>query len=97
MDQTGSRPPVIVTFFGASLALKLLLSKHELIITSCCIQSTLKKNLCFFFACAGSLLLCWLFSHGKEGLLSTWGARASHCSGFSCWGAWTLVVGVPGL
>ena len=31
------------------------------------------------------------FSSCRErGLLSSWGAWASHCSGFSCHGAWTL-------
>ena len=39
----------------------------------------------FIFGCAGSLLLCQLFSScGKWGLLSSCGARASHCGDFSC-------------
>ena len=29
-------------------------------------------------------------SCGKQGLLSSCGALASHCSGFSCWGLWAL-------
>ena len=29
-------------------------------------------------------------SCGEEGLLSTCSSRASHCSGFSCWGALAL-------
>jgi len=42
-------------------------------------------------------------SCGKQGLLSSCGARSSHCGGFSCCGAWTLgyprapVVTVTGL
>ena len=37
------------------------------------------------FGCAGSLLLLGLFSrYEKQGLLSSCGVRASHCSGFSC-------------
>ena len=40
------------------------------------------------FGCAGSSLLCRLFSScGKQGLLSSCGVQASHCSGFSCCGA----------
>ena len=55
------------------------------------------------FGCAGSLLLHGLFSSCRErGLLSSCGTWASHCSGFSCWGAQTLghtgfVAGVRGL
>ena len=42
----------------------------------------------FIFGCAGSLLLCGLFSScSEQGLVSSCGARASHCSGFSCHGA----------
>ena len=38
-----------------------------------------------FFSCAGSSLLQGLFSNcGEQGLLSSYGALASHCSGFSC-------------
>ena len=48
------------------------------------------KFLSFFSGCAGSLLLCRLFSSCGKGLLSSCGAWASHCSGFSCWGAWAL-------
>ena len=44
-----------------------------------------------FFLFAGSSLLCRLFSScHSQGLLSSWGALASHCGGFSCWGAWAL-------
>ena len=44
-----------------------------------------------FFLFAGSSLLCRLFcSCSSQGLLSSWGALASHCGGFSCWGAWAL-------
>ena len=42
----------------------------------------------FIFGCAGSSLL--LSSSGERGLLSSSGARASHCSGFSCCEAWAL-------
>ena len=38
----------------------------------------------FTSGCAGSPLLCCLFSGcGEQGLLSTCGQLASHCSGFS--------------
>ena len=44
VDQTGSRPPVTMTFFGASLALgsalEILGSSTELVIPSCLTQST---------------------------------------------------------
>ena len=43
------------------------------------------------FGCAGSLYLHRLFSScGKRGLLSSCGAQASHCNGFSCRGAQSL-------
>ena len=45
----------------------------------------------FIFGSAGSLMLCGLFcSCSEQGLLSSWGARASHCGGFSCCGAQAL-------
>ena len=45
----------------------------------------------FLFDCAGSLLLLWTFSSCRErGSLPSCGAGASHCSGFSCQGAWAL-------
>ena len=45
----------------------------------------------FIFCCAGSSLLCGLFSScSKWGLLSSCIAWASHCGGFSCWGVWTV-------
>ena len=51
-----------------------------------------KKNL-FIFVCIGSLLLCVAFSScGERGLLFRCGVQASHCSGFSCCGAWGLGV-----
>ena len=41
------------------------------------------------FGSAGYSLLCKLFSScGEQGLL--YGKQASHCSGFSCCGAWSL-------
>ena len=44
----------------------------------------------FIFGCAGSLLLCSLFSRGSEqGLLYSCGAWTS-CVGFSCCGAGAL-------
>ena len=53
----------------------------------------------FTFGCTGSLMLfAWAFSSsGEWGLLSTCGAWASHCSGFSCCeaqvlGMWASVV-----
>ena len=44
------------------------------------------KSYVFFpFGCAGSLLLPGRFSSCREwGLLSSYGAQASHCSGSSC-------------
>ena len=49
------------------------------------------KKYLFLFGCTGSLLLCGLFSScGERRLLSSWGARASHCGGFSYCGAWAL-------
>ena len=45
----------------------------------------------FIFGCAVSSSLCRLFSScGKQRLLSSCSARASHCSGFSCFGAQAL-------
>ena len=45
----------------------------------------------FFFGCARSLLLWELFSSCiEQGLLSSWGAQASHCSGFSRCKAWAV-------
>ena len=47
-----------------------------------------KKFIYFFiFGCAGSLLVRLFSSCGEQGLLSTCGAPASHCSGFSCYRA----------
>ena len=44
----------------------------------------LKNNCLFMFGCAGSSLLCRRISHcSEQGLLSSCGAQASHCSGFS--------------
>ena len=57
----------------------------------------------FVFGCAGSSLLHRLFSScGKQGLCSSCGVQAPHCSGFSCRGARALgaqasVVAAPGL
>ena len=52
------------------------------------------KFFIFLFYCLGVLgLHCCMqtfSSCGEEGLLSSWSARASHCSGFSCWGALDL-------
>ena len=57
-------------------------------------EISLKKNdfiYLLIFGCAGSLLLCGLFSScGEQGLLSSCSTRASHCSGFSCCGAQAL-------
>ena len=48
--------------------------------------------ICFkIFACTRSSLLSGLFySWGKQRLLSSCGAQASHCGGFSCCRAWAL-------
>ena len=53
---------------------------------------TIKNIILFiYFGCAGSPLLCRLFSRcGEWGLLSTWGVQASHCGGFSSCGALAL-------
>ena len=57
----------------------------------------------FPFGCAGSSLVLRLFSScSEQGPLSTSGARASHCGGFSCCGARALgragsVLVAPGL
>ena len=47
----------------------------------------------FIFGCAGSPLLCWLFSScSEQELVSSCSVWASHCCGFSCSGAWLLGV-----
>ena len=52
----------------------------------------------FIFDCAGSSLLCGLFSScGDRGLLSSWGAQASRCSGFPCFKALAPGVAACGL
>ena len=44
-----------------------------------------KKNYVFISGCAGSSLLCGLFSSCREQeLLCSCGAQTSHCGGFSC-------------
>ena len=44
-----------------------------------------------FLAALGLRCCMWTFSScGKRGLLLSCGARASHCGGFSCCGAWAL-------
>ena len=44
----------------------------------------------FVFVCPGSSLLCVDFSAcGQWGLLTSCGMWASHCSAFSCWGAYS--------
>ena len=69
-------------------------SFHDSFTTGChcftCIPSLLlyflKLFYLFTFDCAGSLLLCRLFSNcGKQGCSRD--VQASHCSGFSCCGA----------
>ena len=45
----------------------------------------------FIFGCAGSSLLCRLFSgFSKQWLLCSCDARVLHCGGFSCCRAWAL-------
>ena len=54
---------------------------------------SLKKNAISLsiFACVGfSLLLALSLVFGEPGLLFGCSVRASHCSGFSCCGAWAL-------
>ena len=47
----------------------------------------------FFFVCAKSLLLHWAFPSCRErGLLSSWGAQASHCGSSSGCAALALCV-----
>ena len=63
---------------------------------------TIKNIILFiYFGCAGSPLLCRLFSRcGEWGLLSTWGVQASHCGGFSSCGAlalWDVGLSVCGM
>ena len=71
------------------------------------IQHLFKKMIQLFsIGCAGSLLLHRLFSSGEQGLLSSCGAQASGCCGFSCFRArvleclgfsscWASVVAIP--
>ena len=59
--------------------------------------SELFKNL-FIFDCAGSSWLCGISSSCWErGLLSSGGAQAYHCGGFSCCRAQTLELGLSSL
>ena len=47
-------------------------------------EKTFSKNVCFWL-CFVFVAACWLFSSCGEGaLLPSFGAEASHCSGFSC-------------
>ena len=49
------------------------------------VLSWFKSSYLFTFGCAGSSLLCQLFSsRGKQGQLSSCGVQ-TYCSGFSCW------------
>ena len=58
----------------------------------------LKIFILLIFGCAGSSLLCGLFSsRGEQGPLSSCRAQAFHCGGFSCCGAWASVVAARGL
>ena len=65
------------------------------------LKKLFNRNL--FISCSGSLLLYGLFSScGELRLLSSCGAQASHCGGFSrcgaeALGAWGSVVVAPGL
>ena len=58
-------------------------------------------KVCFFFlnylfGCAGFSLLCRLFSsRGEQGRLSSFGAWATHCGGFSRRRVWASVVVAP--
>ena len=56
---------------------------------------SIKKKFSFIFSCAGSLLLHGLFSSCREqGLLSSSGVQASHCSGLSYCRGWALELAV---
>ena len=71
-------------FFRIYIQLSIRLSWHQL---------SFLKNIIylFIFGCAGSLLLHRLLSiSGKSGAALRFGAWASHCSGSSCCGTWTL-------
>ena len=58
------------------------------------IRVFLKKYFCFYlfiFGCIGSpLLRVGFLQLGRAGATLRRGARASHCGGFSCWGARAL-------
>ena len=62
-----------------------------------------KKINLFIYGCTRSLLLCVAVSGCRDqGLLSSCGARVSHCGGFSCCraqplGSWASVVAAQGL
>ena len=52
-----------------------------------------KEDICLFYFLAALGLHCytWAFSScSEQGLLSSCGMRASHCGGFSCYGAQAL-------
>ena len=67
--------------------------KHFKFLKCCCKWHYFFKKFIYFLflGCVGSLLLhagfLWL---RRAGATLCCGARASHCGGFSCWGAWAL-------
>ena len=88
------------TFKISFFALYLLYNVFSFLLTSKVNKSYVYKyplfsrfRVFFFFF---NLCLCWVFvawvvsSCGKQGLLSSFGAHASHCAGFSCCGAQAL-------
>ena len=53
--------------------------------------SLLKIFICLFLIVLGPHCCVQIFSsYGEQGLLSSCGAQASHCGGFSCCTAWAL-------
>ena len=55
------------------------------------VYTLFKKSFIYLFLAVGLCCCTQVFSScGEQGLLSSWGAQASHCSGFFCWGAWAL-------
>ena len=72
--------------------LKLLSTAHTAHKHLCTLLFVFSKKLCIF-----SVWLCWVFVTARAllycrewGLLSSYGAQASHCSGSSCCRAWAL-------
>ena len=70
-------------FYHKKMACKIIYLQYNL--KCICIMLTKQKYFFFIFGCAGSsLLLRLFFSCSEQGLLSSFGAQASHCGGFCC-------------